>query len=36
MHPKSRELDQFTRFVDCARAINSSLQSKLDLEKKTH
>jgi hypothetical protein len=30
------ELDQVTRFLDGARAMISSIQSKLDLEKKTH
>jgi hypothetical protein len=30
------ELDQVTRFLDGAGAMNSFLQSKLDMEKKTH
>jgi chromosome segregation ATPase len=30
------ELNQVTEFLDGARAMNSSLQSKLDMEKKTH
>jgi hypothetical protein len=29
-------LHQVTRFLDGARAMNSTLQLKLDLEKKTH
>jgi hypothetical protein len=30
------DLRQFTGFLDGARAMNSSLQSKLDMERKTH